>query len=152
MESPRHKSSILSSIEPNASEVEDVSSSFYGNDLVTKSSITKIGPFKKQKTITIDASQRFDGQFASSYDSLKYNMYHHADLICFLLLIAFICFQIFGDVEQYKSTYFDINALLTNSIMIISIYYSSTLALKGYDLSVKVHRIVTGNTPRVDEK
>ena len=35
-------------------------------------------------------------------------------------------------------------------IMMVSVYYGALLALKGYNFNIKVHRLRTGNTPRVN--
>jgi hypothetical protein len=116
-------------------------------DLVHRSAVVPPLPVsqlrRRSVTMKIDATKAVDFKFASTADWLKYKLYHHSDSILLILLLILICLQIF-----ISNGTFDLNSLLSNVIMMVSVYYSAIVALKGFNLSITVRRLGTGLTPR----
>ena len=129
-------------------------------NLVIKSSVLEQQTVPKlkierQKSVLIDASKKTEIKFAYTSDWIKYKLYNLSDWFMLILLTALVILQAYGikkkiDPEEKLKDKFDIDIILTNMIMMVSVYYGALLALKGYNFNIKVHRLRTGNTPRVN--
>ena len=129
-------------------------------NLVIKSSVLEQQTVPKlkierQKSVLIDASKKTEIKFAYTSDWIKYKLYNLSDWFMLFLLTLLVILQAFGikkkiDPEEKLKDTFDIDIVLTNMIMMVSVYYGALLALKGYNFNIKVRRLRTGNTPRVN--
>lgn len=104
----------------------------------------QIAQLKRQSTIVINPLDTFDYSELKISEKLKFLLYHYSDVIILIAIIAIITILI---INHYDKD--DLNdIILNNALIMLTVYYSAVIALKGYNLSMKVHTAADVETVR----
>ena len=98
-----------------------------------------------QKTFIVDPLKTADYTGLNRYDKFKYFMFHNSDIFLAIIIIILIIILIWTHYDDPDLS----DIILNNALIILTVYYSALIALKGYTLSIKIHKAVEDETYRL---
>jgi hypothetical protein len=126
--------------------MENTTSDFVRRDGVTPLDMGKIQPniLLQQKSFIINPLETNEYKGFNKTEKLKYLLFHYSDYIMLIFIVIIVTILIYNHYD--KDDFSDI--ILNNALIMLTVYYSALIALKGYKLSMKIHKSIEVQTAR----